>query len=71
MTFPMIPPIEIEPAAPADVTATITYETYESFRWAEQDEPGYAIGAFDTDALAGTFEPVMNFGATGYRIDVE
>lgn len=51
-------------------SATITYEVFESFRWDDQDAAGYTIDVFDSNS-DGTSEPVMNFGATGYQIDVQ
>lgn len=54
----------------ASFKATLTMDEYQSFRWADQANPGYQAGKFDTEQ-AGSSEPVMNVGATGYHITLE
>jgi hypothetical protein len=48
-----------------DIHVVFEVNTHESFRWTDQDQPGYAAGAFDLTAL-GT-EPIVQAGANGYR----
>ena len=48
-----------------DVHVVFEINTHESFRWTEQDAPGYVAGAFDLSAL-GT-EPIVQAGANSYR----
>jgi hypothetical protein len=47
----------------------------ESFRWRDQGNTGFTTGVWDIAAgaaePAAAFEPVENFGATGYRIERE
>ena len=52
----------------ADQLLTVVFETFESFRWVEVDSPGYIDGVFDITPTS--FEPVLNFGATGYRVEL-
>lgn len=70
MVFPLSESLNILPVPGASKTATITYYTYESFRWTEQDEAGYAVGTFDTRD-DGAHEPLTNFGALDYAITIE
>jgi hypothetical protein len=69
LVFSLPAPLTVNPASTIAMTATIVYEVYESFRWQDQPTAGYATGVFDLEAAS--FEPVRNFGATGYRIEVE
>ncbi|HEY3355952.1 MAG TPA: hypothetical protein VGQ83_22055 [Polyangia bacterium] len=69
LVFQLPQPLPIDPTSPATHRATITYEVYESFRWQDQATAGFADGVFDLTATAA--EPVVSFGATGYRIEAE
>jgi hypothetical protein len=70
LVFPVSPPFVIAQGDKTLHKVDIVYDVYQSFRWQELPTPGFTLGAFDIDA-AGTFEPVVNFGATGYRFVVE
>ena len=69
MVFPMSP-VEIQQSESENHVATIIYDVYESFRWSDQDGTDYEVDVFDSE-VAGTTEPVMNFGATGYHFEYE
>jgi hypothetical protein len=66
LVFPFPEPLALDPTDPATHRATITFDVYESFRWQDQNDPGYAAGVFDLTATGA--EPVTNFGVTGYRL---
>ena len=51
-----------------DQNVTVVFEVYECFRWQELQQPDYQDGVFDFTQTS--YEPVMNFGATGYRIEL-
>lgn len=68
LVFPFPEPLAVGSSG-ADHKATIIYQVYESFRWQDQDKAGYQPKTFDVDPLAMSFEPVLNFGATGYSIE--
>jgi hypothetical protein len=70
MLFPFPTPLVIADT-PASHRATIIYQVYQSFRWQDQELTGYAAGVFDGDSAAGTTEPVLNIGATGYAIEID
>lgn len=70
LVFPFPSPLSIGPSA-KDHKATIVYKVFESFRWQDETKAGYAAKVFDVDGLALSFEPVKNFGATGYAIETE
>lgn len=69
LVFPFPKPLTVGGSG-ADHRATIIYQVHESFRWQDQDKAGYQPKIFDVDPLAPSFEPVLNFGATGYAIEV-
>jgi hypothetical protein len=71
MRFPFPTPIVIDPTDTATHQATIVYETFESFRWEEEQLAGYVDGAWDVNAIVADSEAVRNFGATGYRVDTQ
>jgi hypothetical protein len=71
LLFPFPTPIAISPASPKSHKATIVYEVYESFRWEDESKAGYAPKVFDVDAGTLGFEPVRNFGATGYSVELD
>jgi hypothetical protein len=68
LVFPLESPIVIPASVTRDYEMTITYDIFESFRWADQALPGYVEGIFDVNASTGAWEPVMSFGATDYHI---
>jgi hypothetical protein len=45
---------------------TFEVNVHESYRWEDQDQPGYAKGVFDS--TASTFEPVKAFGASRFQL---
>ena len=69
MVFPFAAPLAVDPGDAATHQATITYETFESFRWEEQALTGYTTGVWDVNADFVSSEVVKNFGATGYRVE--
>jgi hypothetical protein len=71
MIFPFPTPLTLYPSMKKDYQATIIYKVFESFRWEDQSLPGYTAKVFDVDALKLTFEPVRNFGATGYGVEIK
>ncbi|MHB8873818.1 MAG: hypothetical protein ACYC8T_09060 [Myxococcaceae bacterium] len=66
LLFPFSTAFTIDPMDTTEVSATVHYEVYRSFRWQDQTATGYAAGVFDLDPGAMSSEPVRNFGATGY-----
>jgi hypothetical protein len=70
LVFPLTGGLTIDPLPTQDHSATIIYEIYESFRWQDEQETNYTDDVFDSNA-DGSTEPVMNFGATGYQINVQ
>lgn len=58
--------LEVEPDLPSDVHMVMEVNMHESFRWEDQDEPGYARGVFDTTPVG--WEPVRQFGANSFRV---
>jgi hypothetical protein len=71
MLFPFPLPMQIDPSDTATHKATVTFETYESFRWEEQQLSGYTDGAWDIAMTVADAEVVKAFGATGYRLATE
>jgi len=69
LVFPFPAPITLSPTT-ASHTATIVYKVYQAFRWEDESKAGYAPGAFDVDPLAMSWEPLKNFGATGYAVEL-
>jgi hypothetical protein len=71
LVFPFPKPIVISPSANKSHRATIVYQVFESFRWEDQTKAGFQDQIFDVDALGSTWEPVHNYGATGYAIELD
>jgi hypothetical protein len=69
MVFPFPSSMVIDPTDTTTHQATVSYETYESFRWEEKQASGYLDGAWDVNANLVDTEVVKNFGATGYRVE--
>ena len=69
MVFAFDQPITLTSQLDRNLSVSIVFEVFDSFRWEDQDEPEYTDGVFDTTAT--TYEPVRNFGATGYRFEYE
>jgi hypothetical protein len=69
LLFPFPLPIDIDPADTATHQATVTFETYESFRWEEKALSGYTTGVWDVAMATTDAEAVKSFGATGYHLD--
>lgn len=67
LVFSLLTPMNISSEETQDHESTIIYEVYESFRWLDLQEPYYQTGIFDVSM--SDWEPVLNFGATGYRIE--
>ena len=61
--------VAIDPLRMRDETVTFEANTFEDVRWQAQIEPGYAVGVFDTTATS--YEPLVSFGANGFRLTVE
>ncbi len=70
LVFPINPALTVAPVPNVAHRLTITYDTYESFRWEDQSTSGYQTGVFDSDQDGNT-EPLTNVGATDYHITVE
>jgi hypothetical protein len=70
MIFPFPTPLTLYPALTQSYQGTMIYKVFESFRWEDQSLTGYTAKVFDVDALKMTFEPVKNFGATGYSVEI-
>ena len=56
----------VDPDSNADFTLTFLSNMNESYRWADQDAPGYGKGVFDSTSTS--FEPVKQFGANSFEI---
>ncbi len=69
LVFAFDQPITLTSQFDRDLSVSVVFEVSDSFRWEDQDEPEYTDGVFDTTAV--TYEPVRNFGATGYRFEYE
>lgn len=65
--FPTL--VVIDPTVPNDQRAVCEVNVHESFRWQDQDGPGYAPRVYDTTPTS--FEPVMAFGANGFTLQLE
>ena len=70
LVFPFPSPLSVGPSA-KDHKATIVYKVFESFRWQDETKTGYTAKVFDADGLALSFEPVKNFGASGYAVETD
>ncbi|MBW2735432.1 MAG: hypothetical protein JRH20_23860 [Deltaproteobacteria bacterium] len=71
LVFAFPEPIVVSSDATTDHRATIVYGIFESFRWKDLEEVGYQARVFDVDPIAFKWEPVSNFGATGYSITLD
>jgi hypothetical protein len=58
--------VVIDHSLTSDVDAAIKVNMFESFRWQDQDAPGYAPQIFDVTPLS--FEPVVKFGANSFVV---
>jgi hypothetical protein len=58
--------LEVDPDTDTNFTHIFRVNMHESYRWADQDGPGFAPGVFDTTPT--TFEPVKQFGANSFEI---
>ncbi len=61
--------LPLTPHVPSDVAIVLEVNMHQSFRWQDQDEPGYQPEVFDTHPFG--MEPVMRFGANAYWIYLE
>jgi hypothetical protein len=59
----------VDPAAKKDLNVVVEVNMDRSFRWEDQDQPGYTKGVYDTTAT--DHEPIHRFGANSYVIRVE
>lgn len=66
-TFPI--DITIDTGSLVDAAIVMEVNMYESFRWEDQAQPGYASGIFDTSPTAS--EPVRRFGANTFTVYAE
>jgi hypothetical protein len=66
-TFPV--ELLLTPEVTSDIDIVLEVNMHESFRWQDQDDPGFAAGVFDTVPTA--FEPVMRFGANDFALTLE
>jgi hypothetical protein len=65
--FPTL--VVIDPKVTTDQRVVCEVNVHESFRWQDQDQPGYAANVYDTTPTS--FEPVMAFGANGFSLKLE
>ena len=70
LVFEFLTPLVVDYHVTAAKKATIIFDVYESFRWEELTTAGYTTGVFDV-SQDGSFEPVHNFGANSYSIQIE
>lgn len=70
LVFAFSQPVFISSVMEQDMTVTIVFEVHESFRWQDQDLPGFQPQVFDVTTSMES-EPVVCFGATGYRIEMD
>jgi hypothetical protein len=61
--------LQPNPSITQTVKVILNVNTYQNFRWQDQNMTGYATGVFDT--TPSTYEPVMSFGANSFSISVE
>jgi len=61
--------LALTPDLAADLDVVLEVNMFESFRWQDQDQPGYAPGVFDTNPIVS--EPVVHFGANSYWLTLE
>ena len=61
--------VTIDPDEPRDQRVVCEVNVHESFRWQDQDQPGYAAKIYDSTPT--TFEPVMAFGASAFSLKLE
>lgn len=61
--------VTIDPNEPKDQRVVCEVNVHESFRWQDQEQPGYAAHVYDTTPTA--FEPVMAFGASAFSLKLE
>jgi hypothetical protein len=51
------------------VDTALHVNMFESFRWKDENKPGYAPKIFDV--TAGSFEPVLRFGANSFEVKIK
>ena len=61
--------VTIDPNEPRDQRVVCEVNVHESFRWQDQEQPGYAAHVYDTTPTV--FEPVMAFGANAFSLKLE
>jgi len=61
--------LPVTPNVPTDLDIVLEVNMFESYRWADQDQPGFTPDVFDTTPQG--FEPVMRFGANSFALLVE
>lgn len=66
-SFPVFLPLT--PEISSDIDMVLEANMFESFRWTDQDEPGYLPGVLDSTPIAS--EPVVHFGANDYWMTLE
>lgn len=59
----------VDPTVQNDVTAALEVNVHESFRWEDQELPGYASGVFD--AAPPELEPIRQLGVNSYTLHFE
>lgn len=70
LVFPFSAPFQVNPSDTQERSTTIVYAVYRSFQWQDLTTTGFTADVFDLDASAQSAEPVVSFGATGYRTTV-
>lgn len=61
--------LPVDPDLDTDVTLVFQVNMNESFRWSDQQSPGFSAGVFDTTPTS--FEPVEQFGASSFEIQIQ
>jgi len=57
-----------DPNVATDQIVDFELNVDKSFRWVDQQQPGYTTGTYDTTPTQ--FEPVMAFGANTFKLTV-
>lgn len=66
-TFYVFPvDMAVDPNVAQDLVVDFELNVDKSFRWVDQQSPGYTAGTYDTTPTA--FEPVMAFGANAFKL---
>lgn len=62
------PPLETDPSAPVDMSYATRYYIKDSFRWQDEDKPGYAAGVWDMEVgPPASAEQIIRMGANFYE----